>query len=506
MISSQKDSFLNAYKEGKNFIPIIQTWPADLETPLSTWLKLSSKDSHGVFLESVEGGENLGRWSIVATNPLWEAVCYGEEIVKTWNNGKTEIYKGDPFNILRTWTREYKSSLLSDLPSIGQLYGSWGYELINRIEPSVPINEIQENNIPCGSWMFFDQLVVFDQIKRCITAIVYADTTSSNDFSVEEVYLESISKIQKTRNLMKVPLKENDFLDWNENENLNIDLESNWEKKDIEDAVLSAKEYIRKGDIFQIVISQRFQTKVNNDPFNLYRSLRMVNPSPYMSFFDFGTWYLIGSSPEVMVKAEKNKESQIVASLRPIAGTRPRGNDPKQDLELEKDLLNDPKEISEHVMLIDLGRNDLGRVCETGCVEVKDLMIIEKYSHVMHIVSEVEGILKSNQGVWDLLKACFPAGTVTGAPKIRAMQLIKNFEKDARGPYAGVYGSIDFNGALNTAITIRTMIVKPSRDGKYNVSVQAGAGIVADSFPENEYQETINKAKGILKALSCLDK
>ena len=505
MISSQKDSFLKSYKEGKNFIPIAQTWAADLESPLSTWLKLSEKDSRGVFLESVEGGESLGRWSVIATKPLWEAVCYGEEIVKTWNNGETEIYKGDPFNILRTWTNEYKSCSLDDFPSIGQLYGSWGYELINQIEPSVPINEIEENNIPYGSWMFFDQLVVFDQIKRCITSVVYADTTSE-EISIEEIYLNSISKIQKTKNLMKVPLKENEFLDWNENENLNLDLESNWKKKEFKDAVLSAKEYIRKGDIFQIVISQRFHAQVNYEPFNLYRSLRMVNPSPYMSFFDFGSWYLIGSSPEVMVKAEKNKKNQIVASLRPIADTRPRGNDLKQDLELEKDLLKDPKEIAEHVMLIDLGRNDLGRVCEIGTVEVKDLMVIEKYSHVMHIVSEVKGILKNSTDVWDLLKACFPAGTVTGAPKIRAMQLIKDFEKDARGPYAGVYGSIDINGALNTAITIRTMIVKPSNDGKYNVSVQAGAGIVADSSPENEYQETINKAKGILKALACLDK
>jgi len=505
MISSQKESFLKAHKEGKNFIPIIQTWPADLETPLSTWLKLSSKDSHGVFLESVEGGESLGRWSIVATKPLWEAVCYGEKIVKTWNNGKTEIYKGNPFDLLKNWTKEYKSYMVDDLPSIGQLYGCWGYELINQIEPSVLINKIEGNSIPDGTWMFFDQLVIFDQIKRCITAVVYADTTSSKDACIEEVFLNSISKIKKTRELMKIPLTENEFLEWNENENLNLDIKSNWKKKDFEDAVLSAKEYIRKGDIFQIVISQRFHTQVNHNPFNLYRSLRMVNPSPYMSFFDFGSWYLIGSSPEVMVKAEKNKKNQIIASLRPIAGTRPRGNNPQQDLELEKDLLKDPKEIAEHVMLIDLGRNDLGRVCEVGTVEVKDLMVIEKYSHVMHIVSEVEGILKNNTDVWDLLKACFPAGTVTGAPKIRAMQLIQNFEKDARGPYAGVYGSFDINGALNTAITIRTMIVKPSEDGKYNVFVQAGAGIVADSSPENEYQETINKAKGILKALACLD-
>ena len=299
-------------------------------------------------------------------------------------------------------------------------------------------------------------------------------------------------------------MKETEFLNWNENKNFDIDITSNWEKEEFKDAVLSAKEYIRKGDIFQIVLSQRFQSEVNNDPFNLYRSLRMVNPSPYMSFFDFGSWYLIGSSPEVMVKAEKDKDNQIVASLRPIAGTRPRGKNPQQDLKLEKDLLKDPKEIAEHVMLIDLGRNDLSRVCKIGTVEVKDLMVIEKYSHVMHIVSEVEGVLKNDTDVWDLLKACFPAGTVTGAPKIRAMQLIKNFEKDARGAYAGVYGSIDINGALNTAITIRTMVVSPSDDKKYHVSVQAGAGIVADSSPENEYQETINKAKGIFKALACL--
>ena len=504
MISSQKDIFLKAYEEGRNFIPITQTWPADLETPLSTWLKLSKNNSHGVFLESVEGGENLGRWSVVAINPLWEAVCNGKELVKTWNNGKVEIHRGDPFDLLRTWTDEYKSYSLENFPSIGQLYGSWGYELINQIEPTVPINEKKDDEIPYGSWMFFDQLVIFDQIKRCLTAVVYADISSSGDILIENIYQESVRKINKIRELMKIPLKEKDFLDWNETENLNIEITSNWEKKEFEDAVLSAKEYIKKGDIFQIVLSQRFQSTVNNDPFNLYRSLRMINPSPYMAFFDFGSWYLIGSSPEVMVKAEQNKNHQIVASLRPIAGTRPRGKDTQEDLQLEKDLLKDPKEIAEHVMLIDLGRNDLGRVCEIGTVEVKDLMVIEKYSHVMHIVSEVEGVLKKNSDVWDLLKACFPAGTVTGAPKIRAMQLIKTFEKDARGPYAGVYGSIDINGALNTAITIRTMVVSQTNDGKFIVSVQAGAGIVADSSPENEYQETINKAKGILKALASL--
>ena len=218
MINSQKDSFFKAFEKGKNFIPIIKSWPADLDTPLSTWLKLSSGDSRGVFLESVEGGENLGRWSIVATKPLWEATCIGEEIVKTWNNGKTEIHKGDPFNLLRDWTESYNSYVLDEFPSIGQLYGSWGYELINRIEPTVPINKIEDNRIPYGSWMFFDQLVIFDQLRRCITAVIYADTRYLKEFAIEEIYEISLSKINKIRDLMSNPLKEKQFLDWNENE------------------------------------------------------------------------------------------------------------------------------------------------------------------------------------------------------------------------------------------------------------------------------------------------
>ncbi|MFZ9271723.1 MAG: anthranilate synthase component I family protein, partial [Prochlorococcaceae cyanobacterium] len=232
--------------------------------------------------------------------------------------------------------------------------------------------------------------------------------------------------------------------------------------------------------------------------------LRMVNPSPYMAFFNFGGWYLIGSSPEVMVKAEPNPGGGVNASLRPIAGTRHRGSNDAEDQALEAELLADPKERAEHVMLVDLGRNDLGRVCRAGSVHVSDLMVIERYSHVMHIVSQVQGQLAEGQSVWDLLMAAFPAGTVRGAPKIRAMQLIHALEPDARGPYSGVYGSIDLGGALNTAITIRTMVVLPDGSGSWRVQVQAGAGVVADSKPELEYQETLNKARGMLKALACL--
>ena len=342
-------------------------------------------------------------------------------------------------------------------------------------------------------------------MKRCLTALIYADLKQFQGISIEDIYEKSIQQIKSIKDLMKTPLNNVDILKWQQKKDLDLEISSNWTQDEFEKVVSQAKEFIKKGDIFQIVISQKFKTEVKSKPFDLYRSLRMINPSPYMAYFDFGSWFLIGSSPEVMVKAERKKNKQIVASLRPIAGTRPRGSDPQKDSLLENELLNDPKEISEHVMLVDLGRNDLGRVCKIGSVKLTDLMTIEKYSHVMHIVSEVQGILENDKDVWDLLKASFPAGTVTGAPKIRAMQLIKSFEKEARGPYAGIYGSVDINGALNTAITIRSMVATPKKNGNLDVFVQAGAGVVADSSPVNEYNETVNKAKGILIAISSLD-
>jgi anthranilate synthase component 1 len=295
-------------------------------------------------------------------------------------------------------------------------------------------------------------------------------------------------------------------LQWRDQPAAAIQARSNRGQADFEQAVVLAREHIAAGDVFQLVISQRLETTIQRDPFELYRSLRMVNPSPYMAFFNFGGWHLIGSSPEVMVKAEPAADGSgaVKASLRPIAGTRPRGDDEAEDQALAADLLADPKECAEHVMLVDLGRNDLGRVCQPGSVKVSDLMVIERYSHVMHIVSQVEGLLSPGKSVWDLLMASFPAGTVSGAPKIRAMQLIHALEPDARGPYSGVYGAMDLAGALNTAITIRTMVVLPDDSGGWRVQVQAGAGLVADSKPEAEYQETLNKARGMLKALACL--
>tara|TARA_Y100001968_G_scaffold309886_1_gene330254 strand:- start:38914 stop:40428 length:1515 start_codon:yes stop_codon:yes gene_type:complete len=502
MDRNKKAKFLEAAAKGSSFIPLSESWPADLETPLTTWLKVGQGKPPGVLLESVEGGETLGRWSIVASDPLWIATARGDRLTRKWRDGRLEEETGDPFQILRNWLKPYRSPVLSELPSIGQLYGMWGYELIKWIEPKVPVFSASEKDVPDGIWMFMDKILIFDQVKRLITAVSYGDLTSNED--VEHAYSLALKGIFQQKDLMTKSLDLGKPLKWKKGAGALPSTKKNWTKLKFQEAVNQAKEFIAKGDIFQLVISQKLKATVSNNPFDLYRSLRMVNPSPFMAFFDFGDWQLIGSSPEVMVKAEPfNKE--ISVSLRPIAGTRPRGKDEQQDLKFEVDLLADPKERAEHVMLVDLGRNDLGRVCKTGTVEVNELMVIERYSHVMHIVSEVKGLLRKDKDVWDLLMAAFPAGTVSGAPKIRAMQLINELESERRGPYSGVYGSVDLNGALNTAITIRTMVVTPNSNGGYNVEVQAGAGVVADSVPIKEYQETLNKAKGMLTALACLE-
>ncbi len=502
MQSLDKEKFFHAASNGASFIPLAKSWPADLETPLTTWLKVGNGKPPGVLLESVEGGETLGRWSVVASEPLWIAIARDNKLTREWRDGSKEELIGNPFEIIRQLLEPYKSICLPGLPQLGQLFGMWGYELINWIEPTVPIHPAKEGDLPDGIWMFMDKTLIFDQVKRLITAVAYGDLT--NGLSIEEAYETAVGQIQELQLLMSKPLKPVRTLSWSiSDNNQSPKTESNCSKDEYEHSVQIAKKFIAKGDVFQLVLSQKLQTDVSHKPFELYRSLRMINPSPFMAFFDFGDWQLIGSSPEVMVKAHPINNG-VSASLRPIAGTRPRGKTDADDRELEQELLQDPKERAEHVMLVDLGRNDLGRVCKPGSVVVKDLMVIEKYSHVMHIVSEVEGVLDADKDVWDLLMASFPAGTVSGAPKIRSMQLINQLETDRRGPYSGVYGSIDLNGALNTAITIRTMVVSSNLQGGYLVQVQAGAGVVADSIPSNEYQETLNKARGMFSAIACL--
>ena len=504
MLSPDRAAFLEAAAASATFIPVARSWPADLETPLTTWLKVGEGRPPGVLLESVEGGETLGRYSVVACDPLWTLTVRNDEIQRQWRDGRCEQLSGNPFDVLREALAPYQPGALPGLPSIGQLFGIWSYELIRWIEPSVPTHPLPEGSPPDGVWMLMDSILIFDQVKRLITAVAYGDLSGSNPPSPEAAWDDAMARIARLEERMAAPLPAIRPLRWQPTSQNSPQTISNRSREDFEAAVERGRDHIAAGDVFQLVLSQRLEAHVPQKPLELYRSLRMVNPSPYMAFFDFGDWQLIGSSPEVMVKADP-VPGGVKASLRPIAGTRPRGHSELEDRNFEADLLADPKERAEHVMLVDLGRNDLGRVCQPGSVEVKDLMVIERYSHVMHIVSQVEGRLAAEHDVWDLLMAAFPAGTVSGAPKIRAMQLINELEPDARGPYSGVYGSVDLAGALNTAITIRTMVVRPHPEGGWRIQVQAGAGVVADSKPEAEYQETLNKAKGMLTALACLE-
>lgn len=509
MISPSFSQFsqLCAANTSGNFVPVYQELVADMDTPVSAWYRVCAGQPFSFLLESVEGGERVGRYSLLGCDPLWRLEARGDRTLQTWRDGSTKIHIGNPLEYLSECLQPIQLVKSRDLPiglPTGGLIGFWGYELIQWIEPKVPVYECGDGDFPDGLWMQVDSLLVFDRVKRKIWAIAYADLRDTqNSGNPQLAYQDAYDRVRLLVDKLRSPLDpDKTILNLtNPKTQPPVNFSSNLTPEAFYKGVELAKEHIKAGDIFQVVLSQRLSTEYNGDPFDLYRSLCMVNPSPYMAYLNFGDWQVIGCSPEVMVRADKidGNQAALKATVRPIAGTRPRGATITADLELGEDLLNDPKEVAEHVMLVDLGRNDLGRVCKSGTVVVDELMSIERYSHVMHIVSNVVGELRDDKTAWDLLSACFPAGTVSGAPKIRAMEIIYNLESDRRSTYAGAYGYYDFEGQLNTAITIRTMIVK---DGI--LSVQAGAGIVADSDPKMEYQETLNKAKGMLEAIRAL--
>ncbi len=492
-----------------NFVPVYQEWVADLDTPVSAWYKVCAGQPYSFLLESVEGGEHLARYSLLGCDPVWILETRGQQSIQTYRNGDRQVFAGDPFETLAQCIAPYKPVQIPQLPpGIGGLFGFWGYELINWIEPRVPVYPLGGEDLPDGLWMQIDNLLIFDQVRRKIWAIAYADLRDPN-VDLRQAYQQACDRVRQLVSKLQLPLSGQDkILEWTPpaEDRPELVYTSNTSKEKFCANVKQAKDYIQAGDIFQVVVSQRLSTVYQGDPFSLYRSLRLINPSPYMAYFHFQDWQIIGSSPEVMVKTTRPNGplAPSVATLRPIAGTRPRGKTSLEDADLAEDLLQDPKEVAEHVMLVDLGRNDLGRVCTNGSVTVDELMVIERYSHVMHIVSNVVGELAPSKTAWDLLKATFPAGTVSGAPKIRAMEIIHELEPCRRGPYSGAYGYYDFEGQLNTAIAIRTMVVRNQPDGSHAVSVQAGAGLVADSEPEREYEETLNKAKGMLEAIRCL--
>jgi anthranilate synthase component 1 len=488
MITPSFDLFCQKSKEG-NLIPVYREILADTETPVSAFLKIATSE-YAYLLESVEGGEKWGRYSFLGVDPSTLIRSNGDR-VEVIRDGKTTqtAADGNPLLVLKKLLSEYKPVEVEGLPRFfGGAVGYIGYDMIRFFEP-VQFKSADRPN-PDLFFLLTDTLLIFDNVKHRIKVVSNALIQDGN---LKETYQKAVEKIDALIARLRRPLNQEGASSLHGRKPTAP--KSNFTREEFKKAVLAAKEYIKAGDIFQVQISQRFSTSISSDPFMVYRALRSINPSPYMFFLKFGQLRLVGTSPEVLVRLEGRQ-----AETRPIAGTRPRGKSVQEDQALEKELLADPKERAEHVMLIDLGRNDLGRVCDHGTVKVDEMMVIERYSHVMHIVSNVVGQLAEGKDAFDLLQACFPAGTVTGAPKIRAMEIIDELEPEGRGLYAGAVGYFSFQGNMDTCITIRTIIINGNR-----ATVQAAAGIVADSDPDREYEETVNKAKAMLTAIEMAE-
>jgi anthranilate synthase component 1 len=476
--------FKKLSKKG-NLIPVYKEILADTDTPVSAFMKLNNS-KNCFLLESVEGGEKWARYSFIGLNPTLIFKSRGEKVTLIKNNKKEVIKSLNPLLILQRIMRQFKPVELKGLPRFyGGAVGFMSYDMVKFFE-DLPDTVKDDTDWNDSYFMITDTLVIFDNLKHNVKVVCNVHLDNKNT-GINSQYKKAIETIDQIITKLNRPLKKPVF----DSSNKSLRIRSNVKKNEFKEIVNKAKKYIRAGEIIQVVLSQRFETDLNTDPFKLYRSLRMVNPSPYMYYLKMGKDIIVGSSPEVLVRLENDE-----IFLRPIAGTRPRGKDEKEDIALENSLKKDPKEIAEHIMLVDLGRNDVGRVSKMGSVTVEDFKVIERYSHVMHLVSSVYGILKKSKNAFDVLAAAFPAGTVSGAPKIRAMEIIDELEKHRRGPYSGAVGYFGFSGNMDFCITIRTMLVKNEK-----IYIQAGAGIVMDSKPENEFIETQNKAKGMIKAI-----
>ncbi len=456
-----------------NVVPIYREIVADLETPVSAFLKIN-RGGYSFLLESVEGGERLARYSFIGTEPYRVLTVRGED-------------KTDPLPLIAEELGKYKIVPVSELPKFcGGAIGYLSYETVTRFE-ELPSPDRAPLGLPESLFMFVDTLLVFDHVTHKIKVLSHVHL----DGDIAEAYQKAVDKIDNLVERLNQPLKPSRQMNAATRPTSESRLSSNFSKEGFKESVIKIKQYITAGEAIQVVLSQRLAQPTVADPFEIYRALRTINPSPYMFFLDFADFYLIGASPEILVRVEDG-----VVTTRPLAGTRPRGKSLAEDAMLEQELRSDEKERAEHIMLVDLGRNDIGRVSEPGTVEVSELMEVERYSHVMHLVTHVQGKLRRNMSAFDALRACFPAGTVSGAPKIRAMEIIAELEPSKRGPYAGAVGYFSFSGNMDTAIAIRTMVLT-----KGIAYTQAGSGIVYDSVPEREYEETMNKAQALLKAL-----
>ncbi len=474
-VTPSREAFLDYAKRG-NVVPVSAELLADLETPVSAFSKLRAKGP-AFLLESVEGGERASRYSFVGCNPRKIIMARAGD--------------GDPLKDLEEEMARYRPVELPDMPPFtGGAVGYLGYEYVHCAEPTVPLAARDELAMPALWFMLCDSLVAFDRARQTLRLIVNAHVGTDPNLAYDHALIE-LERLGAALQ-QPCPLLPAAFVPAAPSQVPT----GNFTRAAFEKLVADSKEFIRAGDVFQIVLSQRFSGPFARSPLDLYRALRTVNPSPYMFILETGDFALVGASPEVHVRLTGQR-----AEIRPIAGTRPRGATPTEDNALATELLADEKEKAEHLMLVDLARNDIGRVCEFGSINVREFMTIERYSHVMHIVSQVEGQLAPKRSAFDLMRATFPAGTVSGAPKVRAMQLIAQMEETQRGSYAGALGYFSYNGNLDSCITLRTALVK---DGQ--VHVQAGAGIVSDSSPAAEYQETINKASALFKAIGLAEK
>ncbi|MBM3157431.1 MAG: anthranilate synthase component I [Chloroflexi bacterium] len=482
------ETFRGLAKEG-NLVPVFRELSADLDTPVSVFLKLK-QEPPTFLLESVEGGEKLGRYSFIGVghNLVLKASGNKAIVYKNGERQKVKLEGRDCLHLVQDILAQRQVVKVPGLPRFfGGAVGYISYDMVRYFEklPECPHDEL---GLPECVFVFTDTMIIFDHVQHKMKIV----SNALIDGPIESVYKQATNKIDSIVNrLAKAAALESNGSPVKSTASPDMTAESNFTQEEYEAAVRACKEYIAAGDAFQIVLSQRLRRKTNAQPFAIYRALRMLNPSPYLFYLDLGGFQLIGSSPEMLVKVEDG-----IADSCPLAGTRPRGTTIKEDESLTSELLKDPKEKAEHAMLVDLARNDLGRVCEYGSVKVTELMTVEKYSHVMHIVSTVQGKLRAGENAFSLLRAAFPAGTLSGAPKIRAMEIITELEGTKRGPYGGAVGYFSYTGNMDTCITIRTIVMVNN-----TVYLQAGAGIVYDSDPTREYHETLNKLKALENAV-----
>jgi anthranilate synthase component 1 len=479
-----------------NLIPLYQEILADFETPVSAFLKIDHGPS-AYLLESVEGGENWARYSFLGSgSPGTICEDRGMAVFTTGSRTRRIPYgsrEGEtPLDRLREVMADYRPVTVPNLPRfVGGAVGYLGYDVVRCFE-DISLHGKDEAGFPLFAFLLTDTLLIFDNVAQKIKVVANAYVPSGTSSELKRAYADATARIDRMIARLRRPLRRPRL----RRRRRPIVFTANMSRADFEKMVTRTKEYIRAGDVVQTVVSQRWETQIQTSPFEIYRALRVINPSPYMYYLRVGGVELVGSSPETLVRCEEGR-----VSVRPIAGTRRRGMTEEQDRRLEQELLADDKERAEHVMLVDLGRNDVGRIARKGTVQVDGFMRVERYSHVMHIVSQVNGLLDSGRAVYDVMRACFPAGTVSGAPKVRAMQIIEELEPTRRGPYAGAVGYFSFSGNMDTCINIRTIMIKGRQ-----AHIQAGAGIVADSQPELEYEETCNKARAMMRAVELAEK